>query len=176
MTSHIIAQVRQLVEMLPSGGGSRGGDSTRKCFGGQTRMSTSPGRNTHDVYDLVGIDNRKEYDVRVSPLVANAVGAVARRFGARWFQVVQARRAGGGNRPRSQRLRTKTAAGEKRVIYPDAADKAPRGSVMEASQTGLPLVFFQDVSGFMVGADAEHAGIVGGRSWFRPSVMRPRRR
>jgi acetyl-CoA carboxylase carboxyltransferase component len=62
----------------------------------------------------------------------------------------------------NQRLRTKTARGEVQiggVIYPDAADKAAR-FVMEASQAGLPLVFFQDVRGFMVGADAEHAGII----------------
>ena len=45
------------------------------------------------------------------------------------------------------------------VIYHDSADKAAR-FVMDCSQTGLPLVFFQDVRGFMVGRDAERHGII----------------
>ena len=40
-----------------------------------------------------------------------------------------------------------------------AADKAAR-FIMDCSQNGLPLVFFQDVQGFMVGRDVEHAGII----------------
>ena len=35
------------------------------------------------------------------------------------------------------------------VIYSDSADKAAR-FVMDCNQTGLPIIFFQDVTGFMV--------------------------
>jgi acetyl-CoA carboxylase carboxyltransferase component len=45
------------------------------------------------------------------------------------------------------------------VIYGDSADKAAR-FVMDCNQTRLPLVFFQDVQGFMVGRDAEQSGII----------------
>src|SRR3989440_9453780 len=45
------------------------------------------------------------------------------------------------------------------VIYPDSADKAAR-FIMDCNQARLPLVFLQDVNGFMVGRDAEHAGII----------------
>ena len=45
------------------------------------------------------------------------------------------------------------------MIYHDSADKAAR-FVMDCNQTGLPLVFFQDVQGFMVGRDAEQHGII----------------
>ena len=45
------------------------------------------------------------------------------------------------------------------VIYADSADKAAR-FVMDCNQTGLPLIFFQDVTGFMVGRDAEQSGII----------------
>ncbi len=45
------------------------------------------------------------------------------------------------------------------VIYGDAADKAAR-FVMNCNQKRIPLVFFQDVSGFMVGSKAEHGGII----------------
>ena len=45
------------------------------------------------------------------------------------------------------------------VIYADSADKAAR-FIMNCNQTRLPLIFFQDVSGFMVGKDAEQSGII----------------
>jgi 3-methylcrotonyl-CoA carboxylase beta subunit len=45
------------------------------------------------------------------------------------------------------------------VIYHDSADKAAR-FVMDCSQSGLPLLFFQDVQGFMVGRDSEQAGVI----------------
>jgi acetyl-CoA carboxylase carboxyltransferase component len=45
------------------------------------------------------------------------------------------------------------------VIYSDSADKAAR-FVMDCNQTGLPIIFFQDVTGFMVGRDAEESGII----------------
>ncbi|HLT46588.1 MAG TPA: carboxyl transferase domain-containing protein [Rubricoccaceae bacterium] len=45
------------------------------------------------------------------------------------------------------------------VIYSDAADKAAR-FVMNCNQKRIPLVFFQDVTGFMVGTRAEQGGII----------------
>lgn len=45
------------------------------------------------------------------------------------------------------------------VIYGDAADKAAR-FIMVCNQQRIPLVFFQDVTGFMVGSRAEQSGIV----------------
>ncbi len=45
------------------------------------------------------------------------------------------------------------------VIYTDSADKAAR-FVLECNQSRLPLLFFQDVMGFMVGKRAEESGII----------------
>ncbi len=45
------------------------------------------------------------------------------------------------------------------VIYSDSADKAAR-FIMNCNQKKIPLVFFQDVSGFMVGSRSEHGGII----------------
>ncbi|MBM3863967.1 MAG: acyl-CoA carboxylase subunit beta [Verrucomicrobia bacterium] len=62
----------------------------------------------------------------------------------------------------SQRRHTKTGRGEIEiggVIYADSADKAAR-FVMDCNQTGIPLLFVQDVVGFMVGKDAEQSGII----------------
>ena len=45
------------------------------------------------------------------------------------------------------------------VIYVDSADKAAR-FIMDCNQSRVPILFFQDVNGFMVGRDAEQAGII----------------
>ena len=45
------------------------------------------------------------------------------------------------------------------VIYSDSADKAAR-FVMTCNQRNVPLVFLQDVTGFMVGSRSEHGGII----------------
>ena len=45
------------------------------------------------------------------------------------------------------------------VIYSEAADKAAR-FVLNCNQKEIPIVFFQDVTGFMVGKRAEHGGII----------------
>jgi 3-methylcrotonyl-CoA carboxylase beta subunit len=62
----------------------------------------------------------------------------------------------------NQRKRTKPAVGAMQyggVIYVDAADKAAR-FVMDCNQTRIPIIFLQNVNGFMVGKDAEQAGII----------------
>jgi len=45
------------------------------------------------------------------------------------------------------------------VIYSDSADKAAR-FIMNCNQRKIPLLFLQDVTGFMVGSKAEHGGII----------------
>jgi acetyl-CoA carboxylase carboxyltransferase component len=62
----------------------------------------------------------------------------------------------------NQRGMTKTAKGEMQVggvIYSDSADKAAR-FILNCNQKRIPLVFFQDVTGFMVGSRSEHGGII----------------
>jgi len=62
----------------------------------------------------------------------------------------------------NQRTIVKTRKGEVQlggVIYNDSADKAAR-FIMNCNQKKIPLVFLQDVTGFMVGTRSEHAGII----------------
>ncbi|TXK26692.1 acyl-CoA carboxylase subunit beta [Pontibacter qinzhouensis] len=62
----------------------------------------------------------------------------------------------------NQRKIVKSKKGEMQmggVIYSDSADKAAR-FIMNCNQKKIPLVFLQDVSGFMVGSKAEHGGII----------------
>ncbi len=62
----------------------------------------------------------------------------------------------------NQRKMVKNAKGEMQfggVIYSDSADKATR-FIANCNQKRIPLVFLQDVTGFMVGSKSEHAGII----------------
>lgn len=62
----------------------------------------------------------------------------------------------------NQRLIVKSKKGEMQmggVIYNDSADKAAR-FIMNCNQKKIPLVFLQDVTGFMVGSRSEHSGII----------------
>ena len=62
----------------------------------------------------------------------------------------------------NQRKVVKSKTGEMQfggVIYGDAADKATR-FIANCNQKNIPLVFLQDVTGFMVGSKAEHGGII----------------
>lgn len=62
----------------------------------------------------------------------------------------------------NQRLMVKSGRKEMQmggVIYSDSADKAAR-FVMNCNQKRIPLVFLQDVTGFMVGSRSEHGGII----------------
>ncbi|HTC01419.1 MAG TPA: carboxyl transferase domain-containing protein, partial [Ferruginibacter sp.] len=62
----------------------------------------------------------------------------------------------------NQRLIVKNKKGEMQlggVIYNDSADKAAR-FIMNCNQKKIPLVFLQDVTGFMVGSKSEHSGII----------------
>ena len=62
----------------------------------------------------------------------------------------------------NQRKVVKTAKGEMQfggVIYSDSADKATR-FIANCNQKKIPLVFLQDVTGFMVGTKSEHGGII----------------
>ncbi len=62
----------------------------------------------------------------------------------------------------NQRQLVKTKQGEMQfggVIYNDGADKATR-FIANCNQKKIPLVFLQDVTGFMVGSKSEHGGII----------------
>ena len=62
----------------------------------------------------------------------------------------------------NQRKIVKSKKGEMQmggVIYNDSADKAAR-FIMNCNQKKIPLVFIQDVTGFMVGSRSEHSGII----------------
>lgn len=118
-----------------------------------------------EVYDLVAADGRREYDVR--QLLATVVdeGSLQEYKATYGQSLVTAYARIGGQAVgivANQKTRTKTARGEIQlggVLYADSADKAAR-FILDCNQVGIPIVFFMDVTGFMVGRDAEQSGII----------------
>lgn len=104
--------------------------------------------NTYDVLDRITDENsmdeyKKEYGQTLITTYAKIEG---------WSVGVIA----------NQRKIVKSKTGEMQfggVIYGDAADKATR-FIANCNQKNIPLVFLQDVTGFMVGSKAEHGGII----------------
>lgn len=125
----------------------------------------APELDPASVYDLVSADGRKEYDARdLLRAIADAGSIMEFKQGYGQSLVTAYARIGGRavGVVANQRKRTKTAKGELQlggVLYADSADKAAR-FVMECNQSSLPLVFLMDVTGFMVGRDAEQTGII----------------
>jgi acetyl-CoA carboxylase carboxyltransferase component len=127
--------------------------------------ATAPAQKPQAVYDLMSLDGNKPYDARdlLSFIIdADSLDEYKADYG-KTLVTTYARIAG---RPvgivASQRIqsRTKTEGIQMGgVIYADSADKAAR-FIMDCNQTGLPIIFFQDVTGFMVGRDAEQSGII----------------
>jgi acetyl-CoA carboxylase carboxyltransferase component len=124
-----------------------------------------PAQKPQAVYDLMSLDGNKPYDARdllASIIDADSLDEYKADYG-KTLVTTYARIAG---RPvgivASQRIqsRTKTEGIQMGgVIYADSADKAAR-FILDCNQTGLPIIFFQDVTGFMVGRDAEQSGII----------------
>jgi len=124
-----------------------------------------PAKNPDSIYDLISFDGHKQYDVRAllaSVVDANSIDEYKADYG-KTIVTVYARIGGSAvGIVANQRLQVRTRKEGIQlggVIYSDSADKAAR-FVMDCNQTNLPIIFFQDVTGFMVGRDAEESGII----------------
>jgi len=105
----------------------------------------------YDMFDIIKrlVDN-SEYDEYKAGYGQTIITAYARIDG--WAVGIIA----------NQRKLVKTKKGEMQfggVIYNDSADKATR-FIANCNQKKIPLVFLQDVTGFMVGSKSEHGGII----------------
>jgi 3-methylcrotonyl-CoA carboxylase beta subunit len=153
-----LKRLRSLVALLPDAGVTK----TAKI---DNRIAYKPARNPEAVYDLVSVDGQKNYDARdllACVVDANSIDEYKAEYG-KTIVTTYARiggRAVGIVANQRLQVRTKKAGIQMGgVIYSDSADKAAR-FVMDCNQTGLPIIFFQDVTGFMVGRDAEESGII----------------
>ena len=125
----------------------------------------APSRPGTDVYDLVGTNPRRDYEVRA--LLETIIdGGSLDEYKAEYGQSLVCGTARIGGFPvgivANQHHQVRPADGPIQfggVLYVDSAEKAAR-FVMNCNQDWLPIVFLQDVNGFMVGRDSERDGII----------------
>lgn len=124
-----------------------------------------PKRATQEVYGLVSAENNKNFDVVdvIETIVdADSFDQFKEDYG-KTIVCGYARVAGWAvGIVANQRKIVKSGKGEMQmggVIYNDSADKAAR-FIQNCNQKKIPLVFLQDVTGFMVGSRSEHSGII----------------
>ncbi len=127
----------------------------------------SPPRHERDekFYNFANADNSKAYEMRdLIKLLADpgSFNEYKARYGmalVTGFAKINGQSVG---IVANQRKPVKTGKGEIEiggVLYSDSADKASR-FIMDCNQMKVPLIFLQDVVGFMVGREAEQSGII----------------
>jgi len=124
-----------------------------------------PKEKTEEIYGIIPQDRSKPYDMLevIKRLVDDSVFDEYKALYGKTIICGTARIDGWAiGIVANQRKVVKTKRGEMQmggVIYSDAADKAAR-FIMNCNQRKIPLLFIQDVSGFMVGSKAEQGGII----------------
>lgn len=127
--------------------------------------SVAPKKKTDELYGIFPENNAKPYDVLdiIERLVDDSVFEQFKEEYGKTIVCGYARIDGWAvGIVANQRLNIKNKKGELQiggVIYNDSADKAAR-FIMNCNQKKIPLVFLQDVTGFMVGSRSEHSGII----------------
>ena len=142
---------------------SKMGDTPKAGF--NREVSNEPKLNQEDIYGLIPHDPVKPYDMFevIKRLVDDSDFQEYKALYGKTLLCGTARIDGWAvGIIANQRQVVKSKTGEMQmggVIYSDSADKAAR-FIMNCNQRKIPLVFLQDVSGFMVGSKAEHGGII----------------
>lgn len=140
-------------------------------------QSLPPAKDANEIYSIMPEGNAKPYDIREiierivdkSDVIPTKEGSTQSSFDefkqdyGKTIVCGYARIDGWAvGIVANQRLIVKSKKGEMQmggVIYNDSADKAAR-FIMNCNQKKIPLVFLQDVTGFMVGSRSEHNGII----------------
>lgn len=124
-----------------------------------------PAKNQEELYGIIPEHNAKPYNVVdvIERLVDNSEFDEFKKDYGQTMVCGYARIDGWAvGIVANQRLVIKNKKGEMQmggVIYNDSADKAAR-FILNCNQKKIPLVFLQDVTGFMVGTRSEHSGII----------------
>lgn len=164
-----LQRLRSLIALLPQphAASARVHSSTHPDRESSAMMleASVPERNPADLDTIVPGTERAEFDIR--DVLACVVDAGSlQEFRADYGHTIVAAFARIGGRAvgivANQCQRCRSATGELQiggVLYADSAEKAAR-FVMECNQSKLPIVFLQNVQGFMVGRQAEQSGII----------------
>jgi acetyl-CoA carboxylase carboxyltransferase component len=147
-----LERLRRLIAALPADAGN-------------IDLAVEPGRAPGDLALLFPGSSKTEYDIReLLPCILDK--APFDEYKADYGQTLVCGygRLGGVavGVVANQRQRCRPATGPLQyggVLYVDSADKAAR-FIMDCNQTRVPILFLQDVNGFMVGRDSEQGGII----------------
>lgn len=148
-------QVRRIIDKIGS----------QEKAGFDRVKAIEPARDIKDIYGLVSVDNNKNFDVVdvIKCIVDNSEFDQFKEDYGKTIVCGYARVEGWAvGIVANQRKIVKSGKGEMQmggVIYNDSADKAAR-FIQNCNQKKIPLVFLQDVTGFMVGSRSEHSGII----------------
>lgn len=148
-------QVRRIIDKIGS----------QEKAGFDRVKAVDPARDIKDIYGLVSVDNNKNFDVVdvIKCIVDNSEFDQFKEDYGKTIVCGYARVEGWAvGIVANQRKIVKSGKGEMQmggVIYNDSADKAAR-FIQNCNQKKIPLVFLQDVTGFMVGSRSEHSGII----------------
>ncbi|HLO81812.1 MAG TPA: carboxyl transferase domain-containing protein [Chitinophagaceae bacterium] len=124
-----------------------------------------PSKDPQDLYGIMPEDSTKPYDMLelIERIVDNSEFDQFKKDYGKTILCGYARIDGWAvGIVANQRKMVKSRKGEMQmggVIYNDSADKAAR-FILNCNQKKIPLVFLQDVTGFMVGSRSEHSGII----------------
>ncbi len=157
-----LQRLRSLIELLPNEpvASSRTRESSDRSL-----TTSAPERDPSELDTIVPGTERTEFDIH--DVLACVIDADSlQEFRADYGHTIVTAFARIGGRAvgivANQCQRCHSATGELQiggVLYADSAEKAAR-FVMECNQTKVPIVFFQNVQGFMVGRQAEQSGII----------------
>jgi len=150
-----IEQVRRIIDKL----------GKKKDAGFDRIKSKKPKEDNKDIYSIVPTDPTKPYDMLqvIERIVDDSeFDEFKKDYGKTILCGYGRVRGWAVGIVANQRKIVKNKKGEMQmggVIYNDSADKAAR-FILNCNQKKIPLVFLQDVTGFMVGSRSEHAGII----------------
>src|SRR3954465_4625853 len=154
-----LKRLRSLISLLPEATGRA------RPPGAPSLNNSKPAKNPDGVYDLISFEGRQSYDARdllATIIDENSIDEYKADYGKTLvtaYARINGHPVGIVANQRVQVRTKKEGIQMGGVIYADSADKAAR-FIMDCNQTNLPIIFFQDVSGFMVGRDAEESGII----------------
>ena len=148
-------RIRAMVEKI--------GDNPKAGF--NRIKSLDPGMPSDEIYELLPNDKSQPYDTLkiIERVVDNgSIDEYKADYGKTLITLYARVDGWAVGIVANQRKIVKNKKGELQfggVIYGDSADKATR-FIGNCNQRKIPLVFIQDVTGFMVGSKAEHSGII----------------
>ena len=163
VVDHVVEDDREAIALLRTLVSHRADRPSRRAFG--RVASRAPGNGPDGLLEILPDSRKEPYDTRLL-LEALVDGGEFTEFKKDFGKTLlcATSRIDGWNVGivANQRLLVKSAKSGTQfggVIYSDSADKAAR-FIMNCNQKGLPLVFLQDVTGFMVGSKSEQGGII----------------